>query len=513
MIKAQKRLIIIIAVLICVLAALYFAVLAPMLATPSDVVTEAPVTVEGEIIGNGGRYQLFEQVARADMKSIEVSNTYGTYKFVRAGTSFFIEGVSEAKYIPELFSQLVVDCGYTLASMKVGDNITDLEKYGLDAASAPASFTVTTLSGKVHKVWIGNRITTGGGYYAMYDGRNTVYALSQTLGDTVLRPIEDFISPQLAYETSLSTYFLVENFTIFKGEEQFASFRYLEENERNEQHTFSPFLMMYPGEGLYCPSDHLDNALQNFVNFSGSEVVKLNPKQEHINQYFPNGYVNSVYLVSKVPNDANDYSKGYFYVENFLFFSERHTDRDGSEYYYCYSPMFKIVAKVDSHVAEFLEWDLKMWVHDNIYQSSIDSVKELQFVLDNGETVTFDLTGLSQDLIVTVKETGFRPNVKNFRQLYKMMLSITKESTHGLSDSELETLLGDENNRQLTINIKLRSGKTTTYQFYNYSDRRTYYAQDGIKGDFYVLRTMVNKLADDVLRVTRDETVNSEDKH
>ena len=115
MIKAQKRLIIIIAVLVCVLAALYFAVLAPMLATPSDVVTDPPVTVEGEIIGNGGRYQLFEQVARADMKSIEITNTYGTYKFVRAGSSFYIDGVSEAKYDPELFSQLVVDCGYTLA--------------------------------------------------------------------------------------------------------------------------------------------------------------------------------------------------------------------------------------------------------------------------------------------------------------------------------------------------------------------------------------------------------------
>ena len=513
MIKAQKRLIIIIAVLVCVLAALYFAVLAPMLATPSDVVTDPPVTVEGEIIGNGGRYQLFEQVARADMKSIEITNTYGTYKFVRAGTSFYIDGVSDAKYDPELFSQLVVDCGYTLASMKVGDNITDLEKYGLDAASAPASFTVTTLSGKVHKVWIGNRITTGGGYYAMYDGRSTVYALAETLGDTVLQPIEAFVSPQLAYETSLSTYFLIENFTIFKGEEQFASFRYLEENERNEQHTFSPFLMMYPGEGVYCPSDHLDTALQNFVTYSGSEVVKLSPKQEDINQYFPNGYVYSVYLVSKVPKDSSDYSKGFFYVENFLFFSERHVDRDGSEYYYCYSPMFKIVAKIEAHKAEFIEWDLKMWVHDNIYQCSIDSVKEMQFVLDDGETVTFDLTGLGQDLVVTVKETGFKPNVKNFRQLYKTLLSITKESAHGLTDSELESLFSDEDSRQLTMNLKLRSGKTVSYQFHNYSDRRTCYSQDGVNSEFYVLRTMVNKIADDVLKVTRDETVNSEDKH
>ena len=84
---------------------------------------------------------------------------------------------------------------------------------------------------------------------------------------------------------------------------------------------------------------------------------------------------------------------------------------------------------------------------------------------------------------------------------------------HGLTDSELESLLNDEDSRQLTINLKLRSGKTVTYHFHNYSDRRTCYSQDGIKSEFYVLRTMVNKIADDVLKVTRDETVNSEDKH
>ncbi|MBE6641614.1 MAG: DUF4340 domain-containing protein [Ruminococcaceae bacterium] len=515
MIKAQKTLIIVIAALIAALAVAYFAVVKPMVNKVDEVTTEPLETVEGEIAGANGRYQLFEQVARADMKSIEVTNEHGTFKFVRSeDDSFVIEGAEDTLYSAELFSQLVVDCGYTLAKTKIGNNITeDLYKYGLDEASSPASFTVTTLTGKTHKVFVGNRITTGGGYYARYDGRDSVYVLDTTLAATVLRPIENYVTPLLSYPTSMNTYFLIENFTVFHGEEVFASFTYLEEDERNPIHTYSAFAMLYPGEGTYCPSGYLDSALQAFVNFEGSEVVKLAPKDEDLSRYFPDGYPYTVYIVNNIPKDTSDYTKGYTPVENMLLFSELHEDKEGNPYYYCFSPRFNIIAKVNDYTASFLQWDLKMWVNDTIYQLQIDTVEEIKFVLPDNQTVTFLLDGLGQDLVVTVKETGFKPMVKNFRQLYKMILSVNKESTHNMTDDELKALLADESSRQLTMTVKMRNGTVLEYDCNNYSDRRTYYSINDVKCDFYVLRTMVKKLGEDVIRVTKDETVNSEDKY
>jgi len=515
MIGAQKKLIIAIAIAMAVMAIAYFAVVKPIVDKEEVVTTEPLETVEGEIIGANNRYQLFEQVARADMQSIEIHNEHGTYKFVRDKSgNFVIEGHEEAMYSAEIFAQLVVDCGYTLAKAKMADHAGDvLHKYGLDEASSPAYFTVTTLSGNVHTVYVGDKITTGGGYYCMYKGRDSVYVLDTTLASTVLRPIESYITPLLSYPTTLTTYYLIENFSIFHGEDQFITFTYLEENERSMINTYSAFEMVYPGEGLYCPSTFLDSALQKFVNFQGTEVVKLGPTDDDIAKLFPEGFTYSVYLVNNIPKDTNDFTKGYTPIENYLFFGDLHEDKEGNSFYYCYSPMFNIVAKVESYVAEFLKWDLKTWVSETIYQVQIDNVKELKYEIPGGETVTFQLKGAAQELVVTEKETGHKPIVKNFRQLYKMILSVNKESTHGLSDSELSALVADEGSLQLTMTAYLRNGTELVYKFYNYSDRRSYYTINGVKGEFYVLRTMVNKLADDVVRVMRDETVNSEDKY
>ena len=515
MIKAEKKFILAVAIAVVLMVVAYFAVVKPITEREDVVTTEPPVTVEGEIIGTNGRYQLFEQVARADMQSIEISNEHGTYKFIRKKDDrFVIEGSEDTLYSAELFSQLVVDCGYTLSKVKIADNAAaDFVKYGLDDASSPAYFVVTTLTGKVHKVYVGNQITTRGGYYARYDGRDTVYVLDTTLASTVLKPIESYVTPLLSYPTTLNTYYLIDNFSVFRGEDLYVSFTYLEEDQRSPIFTYSTFAMLYPGEGTYCPSGYLDTALQSFVNFEGTEVVKLAPGDADIEQYFPDGFDRTVYLVNKIPIDKDDLSKGYEKVDNYLFFSQLHEDKEGNSYYYCFSPRFNIIARVESYRAEFLTWELKLWVSETIYQLQIDTVIELKFDLPGGDTVTFQLSGTGQDLIVTEKETGHKPIVKNFRQLYKMILSVNKESSHGLTEEQVSAIVADEKNRQLTMTATMRDGTVLRYDFYNYSDRRTYYTINGAKCDFYVLRTMVNKLAADVIRVTRDETVNSEDKY
>ena len=90
MIKAQQRLIIVIAAVLVALIVAYFAVVRPVVNKTEEVTTEPLVTVEGEIAGANGRYQLYEQVQRADMQSIEVVNEHGSYKFVRTEDGSFV---------------------------------------------------------------------------------------------------------------------------------------------------------------------------------------------------------------------------------------------------------------------------------------------------------------------------------------------------------------------------------------------------------------------------------------
>lgn len=517
MIGAQKKMILAVAVAVAVLAVAYFAVIRPLVNRTEPDDTEEIELLPGEVLGANGRIQLFEQVARADMKSVEVENASGVYRFVRtADDKFVIEGHESTLYDATLFSQLVVDTGYTLSKTKIADNAAaEFSKYGLDDASSPVRFTVTTLSGRTHTVCVGNRIATGGGYYVRYEGRDSVYVLDTTLASTVFQPIEAYVTPLLAYPTSLNNYYLIENFAIFRGEDPedlFVSFTFLEEEERSEIFTFSPFAMTYPGEGTYCPSDYLDSALQTFTDFEGSEVLKLAPEESDSEKWFPNGFAYVVYHEINLPKDENNPEAGDTPVQNILFFSEKHTDRGGESYYYCYSATFDIVAKVPAYKADFLSWELKQWVHNTIFQPQIDTVASVCFEY-GGKTVTFLLDGKEDQLVVTEKETGHQPVVKNFRQLYKMMLSVTKESTNDLSAEEIAALTGNASARQLRMTVSMRSGKTLVYDFYPYTDVRSYYCVNGVKCEFFVLRTIVEKLCADVTRVQNDITVNSEDRY
>jgi formate dehydrogenase major subunit len=115
----------------------------------------------------------------------------------------------------------------------------------------------------------------------------------------------------------------------------------------------------------------------------------------------------------------------------------------------------------------------------------------MQFTLADGQTVTFLLDGLGQELVVTVKETGFKPIVKNFRQLYKMLLSVNKENTHNMTDEEVNALIADEKSHQLTMKVTMRDGNELKYEVYNYSDRRSYYRING-KADIRALCWALN---------------------
>ena len=69
-----------------------------------------------------------------------------------------------------------------------------------------------------------------------------------------------------------------------------------------------------------------------------------------------------------------------------------------------------------------------------------------------------------------------------------------------------------DDNLLLTMTVTTKAGNTRTYRFYPYSDRRVYYTVNG-EGEFYVNRTMIDKVISDVRRVQSGETVDSETRY
>lgn len=508
MIKSQKKLIIIFAALFVVMVVLYFTVISPLL-VGETAETEPLETVAGEAIGPNNRYLMFEHVEKSSIQSIEVFNEYGSYKFYRdAADDFQLEGYEGMSYNQELFSSLVVSSGYTLAMMKVMDNATeaDLAEYGLD--DPIAHWVLTTTTGDVHTVYVGDNLITEGGYYVQYEGRDSVYILSTSLANTILQPVEKLMTPLLTAGMSTNDYFYATNFTIWHGEELFLRIANVPEAEKVNADAIVETEMVYPTG--YQPNDNLYfEVLYGLMALQGTETVKIGTTDEILDEYGLLDPAHSVYY------EFQDYA---FYLS----FSEKQADGT----YYASSSLYndQMIVKIDASTISWLEKSLFSWIAEYPFNVNITQVKKLT-VQAEGLDVTFDFThgttdsgsavlDIEADVRAAKESTApsvvYIPDaeVYNFRQFYKSLLAIKLEEYTPLTDEEKEELTADDSKLILNFSYTTIDGETFEYKFYQYSTRRAFVTINGY-GEFYTLIDHINKIASDTEKVLVAMDINS----
>ena len=170
-----------------------------------------------------------------------------------------------------------------------------------------------------------------------------------------------------------------------------------------------------------------------------------------------------------------------------------------------------MIARVEQITVDFLEWDLDKWVSPYIFQVNIQNVADISFAAD-GLDETFTLGGKDNDsLTVTARTAGKIEDVKNFRQLWKVLLSVTEDGTATFDEADRDAIVR-EDNLLLTLTLHTKAGVERVYKFYPYSDRRVFYTVNG-DGEFYVNRAMLDKVIADVRRVQSGESVNPDTKY
>lgn len=447
---------------------------------------------------------MFEHTEKADIRSIEVHNSYGTYTFYRdENDEFQIKGFEGTVYDKELLSSLVVSAGYTLSMAKV-DKPVSMEEYGLvkltnadGSVWEPAWYTLTTNAGVKHTVYIGYSLITEGGYYAKYAGRDEVYVLNTDLAKTILAPIEDMVTPMATYPMSMNTYFMVDNFVFMEGEEVRIAIGYNTEEERVGEYSNEVYRMLEP-EGYSVSSTGYDLVLQTFYSTEPLRCVKLGITDEVLIEY---NLENPAYTIYYEYPDAT-----YGVIENFIMISPAERVRQ----------LLCGVCAVQSDYRSvrqrlgLLDLDFIDWVDSPIFQRNINYIQEIR-IESPSFNETFLLEGEGQELVVTQKSNGRKPDVPNFRQFYKTLLTASIEGDMPMTEEEMAALAADDSKCQLTLTI-VTDSTTLTYKFYPYTERRSYMTLNG-NGQFYVLRSMADKIIADADRVTRDEPVNSDAKY
>ena len=494
MLNKQKKLIIIIGVCALVLILAYFLIVNPLIAKWTAVDEEIPELLPGEVLGINNRILMFEHIEQAGIQQIEVHNDHGSYTFFRGDDDeFYIKGKESAPYLKSSLSSLAVSSGYTLSMKRITTECTDWAQYGLDEASSPAYYTLTTLDGTNHTVYIGNLIPTGAGYYARYAGRDAVYILEGSLETTLLSSLESLIEPILCLPLNQNDYFTVTDFYIKHNGEYKIWIDYTEDNGDNNSPSSSFYRMNYPAN--YTPSGKYSEILEAFTYFKGSKTIAVG------HELFP---LDSELLYEygiDLSNPAWELHFNYSDIDSTVYFSE--LNADGTRY--AYSKTFNLLALIDGVSTAFLEWDLIEYVNESIFMLSINDIAKIDIISEQC-TESFTLVGQDNDLLVTPKSTQNAldaTDLKNFRQVYKSYIDIE------LIDYAEST---DTSDLLCTLRFETDDGLVFEYKFYPYSTRRCFFTING-EGEFYVLRDSVEKAISDTIKMLNGEPVESWAKH
>lgn len=490
--------------LFVVLALVYALVVLPEPDTDPAQTTETEALIAGEVAGFNGRVQMFDYIKMSEVQSLYVHNEKGAYRLVRKDQKLVIEGNEDLLIDAEKITQMIVNAGYTLSTFRSEVTEEDFSKYGLGIGQSDTYFILTSMAGKRYTVYIGDKTLAGDGYYARYEGRDAIYVLDNSIEKDLLGTAEYLVTPLLAYPSQMNTYYLMRTFVLGRGEDVFLTAGYLDPAKRDELAAMSVHQLSVPGS--YPASDAYNDVLTLFCDFKGTETVAIDLSEETLKKFGLDTPAYTLYAENTAV-DANGNPESI--IANYILFSEKQQDEAGNYYYYAASYLFGIIARIEQIKVDFLEWNLDKWVSPYVFQVNIMNVDTITFESE-GQNVTFKLSGKeNKDLTVQDIATGNTPDITNFRQLWKVLLSLNMDGTVDLSEEELQTLTSDADNLLLTISLKTRAGRECVYRFYPYTDRRVFYTVNG-EGEFYVTSTLLHKIISDVDRVLRGEPVDSD---
>lgn len=496
MIQKQRVLIITLAVCFAAMLAAYFIIVRPLTSEP-DETDEPPSTVAGEGIVYDGMYTMYPSVDEANVKSIEVHNENGSYKFSYDNDTgeFALDGHKGISYDKQKLTELIVGAGQALAINKITDSPTEeqLVEYGFKGEDAAGSYYIlTTKNGAEYRVNYGKKLITGGAYYARYEGRDTVYIVSAEIENTILAPVEAMITPLLTGGVDVKSSMYINNFTIRHYGEDFLVCRNRTKDELAliNSSAMAEAITLFPTEGYVMSMDY-STTLQTLATFVGDSVVAIEITDENLEKY---GLKDKPYEIS-------------YEYDGFKFELTASEPVDG--YYYVASSMFNIIAKVNEASLEFLKWDYLKWISPQFMSMPILTVDKVGVVCDGVDEV-FDLTHYPNDdvnMTVIGKNCGQITDIESFRSFYTRMLGakVMGYAPEDIDPDNYECLL------KLTV-TSLPTSKDTVivneYAFYRYSGGRCLITVNG-EGLFYVFDDTVLELIDNVKAIINREPVSS----
>lgn len=392
----------------------YFAVIAPLLKAKNEYI---PELFDGEVYQYSSIY-ILPTYERSQIKAVEIKNSVDHYKLnavtTDSGTlTFNIEGSEHISLDEELLSALLADVRMLITNSPAGqDRISvtatqeDLKNYGLDEASDPAWFEVSLVDGSSYRIYIGKSLVTTTGYYVRLEGRKNVvtdeagntteydiiYALQASLADTVLKSSAGIVAKNLTPYVG-DNIFATSDFAITRllgGERKLIIQVGMVEDEGIAA-SAQTYIMKYPETYFVNEDIYSEKVLMNLAYVQAYEIVAYGDEIHDPEVYEKYGLdLDKDRLENKEDfNDNKSYatvtfqcpdpnSKDNKETASILYFSEKQTDLDGTEFYYVYSPIYEIIGKVLADTYGFVDWGISDFTSSALFCEYFTSVEVIE---------------------------------------------------------------------------------------------------------------------------------------
>ncbi len=468
--------IIIIIIVIAVLIPIYTFLIAPNNDDTGDFSNQKGS--HGEMLSDRGRPFIIDPMSEDNIGILKVSNANGEFEFFRGDDNvMYLRGAEQHLYNPQLLKSLYSNAATYLLAIEKLESHDSLDTYGLTPEKASATIELTDTDGKYHKLYIGDKLATGAGYYAMLDGRDAVYVVDTMLETALFCSAQDFILPLMLPTIDQTDYTSISSFSLKKNGEPFIDIVKIAEQEESQSAIHGEYRMTFPAE--YTPSaQNMTTILQSFIEFVADRVVDYDIDDAKLEYY---GF-----------KTGTKYELSYTYggVLYTLYFGEK--TQNGT--FYVYSPLFDLIGEISASKVEFLEWDLIKYVDRNIFMININNISSIQIIHPNGSD-EFKLTGEGDTL--TVLHNGSKTDTQNFRYFYKSLLSIVID---GYSDIPQDTA------PYMTLQLTTRSSQVLKFEFYETGSLSCAFTLNG-KGEFYVHRDHLRTVISNLSKLSLGETI------
>lgn len=468
--------IIVFVLILALLIPLYSYIIRPSI--QDDTQEEAKIGTHGETLSSLGRPFIIGPMSEDDISVLKVTNAAGGFEFFRAeDNEIYLRGAEQHIYNSELRKKLYTNAATYLLAIEKLEEHDDLAVYALTPETALATVEITDTNGNYYKLYIGDKLATGGSYYAMLDGRDAVYVLDTMLESVLFCSARDYIMPLMLPSIDQNDYASISSFAIKKDGEPFIEIVKMTPEEEAESIIYGQHKMTFPAQ--YTPSaENFTLILQSFISFTADRVLEFGITEEMLRYY---GFTTGM---------KYEINFSYGGVDYVLYFSGKTDDNT----YYVYSPMFDLIGEISEDKVSYLEWELIKFVDQLIFMIDINSIAAIDLTFPNG-TAAFLLTGEGDTLSVTYN--GKAMDTTSFRYFYKSLMSIAIEGYETLPEDTLP---------YVTLKITTRSGQVLDFAFYEVGSLKSFFTLNG-KGQFYVHRDHLRGVISTLSKIAAGEII------